>query len=145
VDSELAYASFTVSGATALFVVYMGYRFGQRREYWIRRLNSYQDFYHQASQLVDLLDTGEVVPESVRWPAIGAARKAAYDAAFFDPDQADLTEEMKAITIDLVRLGGGSVPQQLAELRERIESIRVAAYQRDRRLAKLFFQARTRG
>jgi hypothetical protein len=52
----------------------------REKEHWIRRLNSYQDFYQHTMHLIDLLQAGIELPEPARWDAITLARKAAYDA-----------------------------------------------------------------
>lgn len=100
--------SFFLGGTVAFALQYVSYRFTQRREYWIRRLNSYQDFCHQSAQLVDLLIAGIDVPPDRCWAAVAEARKAAYDAEFYDPDSPERWTEMQEITIELASAAAAS-------------------------------------
>lgn len=76
----------------------------QRKESWMRRLNSYQDFYQSTSQLLDLWRAGIDVSEDRSWGILMAARKAAYDAAVYDPDRHDQAERMQVLSVELLRL-----------------------------------------
>lgn len=102
------YVSFVLGALFAFLLQWVAYRLSvrkdQEKEYWIRKLNSYQDFHHHASQLIELVDSGVVIPEDVYWQSISLARKAAYDAGFYDRSRPKRTAKMKAITIDLIRL-----------------------------------------
>ncbi len=126
-------------GATIAFALqYVSYRFTQRREYWVRRLNSYQDFCHQSAQLVDLLIAGIDVPSDRCWAAVADARKAAYDAEFYDPDSRERWTEMQQITIELAALAadGQKDPPVLKDLERRIDAFREDAHRRDPRLRR---------
>ncbi len=70
----------------------------------MRRLNSYQDFYQSTSQLLDLWRAGIDVSEDRSWGILMAARKAAYDAAVYDPDRRHQAERMQALSVELLRL-----------------------------------------
>lgn len=76
----------------------------QRKEGWMRRLNSYQDFYQSTSQLLDLWRAGIDVSEDRSWGILMAARKAAYDAAVYDPEQRHHAEQMQVLSVELLRL-----------------------------------------
>ena len=58
-ESIWPYLSFSLGVIFALFLQWISYRLSfrkdQRREYWIRKLNSYQDFYQHTMQLIGLL------------------------------------------------------------------------------------------
>jgi hypothetical protein len=90
----------------------------QRKESWMRRLNSYQDFYQSTSQLLDLWRAGIDVSDDRSWDILMTARKAAYDAAVYDPDQRDQAERMQALSVELVRLAQEDQrdPEQLNQL-----------------------------
>ena len=101
------FISFFIGAVFALFLQWLSsrltYRREQRREYWIRKLNSYQDFSQNTTQLLLLLASRIKVPESHFWDAITLARKAAYDAAFYDLGHPKRTERMMQITEELIR------------------------------------------
>lgn len=92
----------------SLFMQWMSYRLSfkkdQKKEYWIRKLNSYQDFCQHMNQLSDLLRTGIVVPDNIFWQSISLARKAAFDAEFFDCIHPDRPKEMQKITNSLIKI-----------------------------------------
>ncbi len=95
----------------------------------MRRLNSYQDWYQQCTQFIDLLYgrafpqvtverlneraaetssnefarylTHTNIPSIVAWNSLMAARKAAYDASFFDPSHRERTKVMQGVTLML--------------------------------------------
>ncbi len=102
------YISFIFGAMFALVLQWVSYRLSfrkdQRREYWIRKLNSYQDFYQHTTQIIGLLDLKVSIPENVYWQSITLARKAAYDAEFYDRTHHERTTKMKNITLDLIRL-----------------------------------------
>jgi hypothetical protein len=131
--------SFVLGATVALALQYVSYRFTQRREYWIRRLNSYQDFCHHSAQLIDLLIAEVDVPKDRRWAAVADARKAAYDARYYDPDAPDRWTEMQQITLEMAVLAEGQRqdPRALTELKDRIDAFRVDAQRRDPQLRRL--------
>lgn len=77
-------------------------RRNKRNEYWIRKLNSYQDFYQHTLQLCKLLISFSSIPDQIFWNSISAARKAAFDASFYDKEQKKRTRRMEEITYELV-------------------------------------------
>jgi len=94
----------------------------QARESWIRRLNSYQDFNTAAVGLADLWRAGAAIPEAQVWDAITRTRKAAYDAALYDPGRPHLTTQMRELSGELVRFA--SADRNHEELDSFIESTR---------------------
>jgi len=123
------YISFLLGVIFALFLQWVSYRLSfkkdQRREHWIRKLNSYQDFYQHTTQLVGLLKSKVSIPDSVYWESISSVRKAAYDAAFYDRSLPERTDKTKAITLELVRLLQQNNPdtEKLERLLKQIEKI----------------------
>lgn len=101
------YLSFLVGAVFALFLQWLSSRFTyhreQRREYWIRKLNSYQDFYQNTTQLLVLLGLRIKVPETHFWNSMTLARKAAYDAAFYDLGHPERAVRMEQITEELIK------------------------------------------
>jgi predicted house-cleaning noncanonical NTP pyrophosphatase (MazG superfamily) len=120
----------------------LSFRKDQRKEFWIRKLNSYQDFYHHTSQLIDLLRMEVKVPENIYWEAISSARKAAYDASFYDLSNLIRTEKMKKITSDIVNIYQSETTdmENLAELMEHIEKIQESFYNQENLLLKEAFK-----
>jgi len=121
----------------------LSFRKDQRKEYWIRKLNSYQDFYHHTTQLVDLLRSEVKIPEALFWQTISFARKAAYDADFYDLLNSQRTESMKKITIDLIYLyqSGTMNNDNLTKLMEKIRKIQITFYNEEKLLLKEVFGA----
>ncbi len=136
------YISFLLGAIFALFLQWTSYRLSfrkdQRREYWIRKLNSYQDFYHQTTQLVDLLKAKSSVPDNVYWQIISSARKAAYDAAFYDISHPKQTDKMKTITLRLLQILQSKNPdlEKLDKLLKQIEEIQNNFYKEEKLLTK---------
>ena len=136
------YISFLLGAIFALFLQWVSYRLSfkkdQRREHWIRRLNSYQDFYQHTSQLIGLLKSKVSIPDSVYWQSISLARKAAYGAAFYDRSHPERTDKMKAITLELVRLLQQNNPdtEKLERLPKQIEEIQTNFYGEEKLLTK---------
>lgn len=122
--------SFVLGAAFAIVLQWVAHRLAvkrdQKKEYWIRFLNSYQDFYQQTTQLIDLLRSDLQVPREVYWSAMALARKAAYDASFFDEAHPARTERMKRITMELLRRLEGETDQvtSLDELEREINELR---------------------
>lgn len=141
-ESIWPYISFLLGAIFALFLQWISYRLSfrkdQRREYWIRKLNSYQDFYQHTMQLIGLLRSRVSIPDNVYWQSISLARKAAYDAAFYDTSHPERTEKMKTITLELLQMlkSNEQEPERLVELIERIEEIHREFYQEEKSLAK---------
>lgn len=79
-------SEFIFGSVFTLFLVWIGHRLaskeGKDKERWVRVLNSYQDFYQNTTQLIDLLKLEHSVTESVFWQLILSARKTAYDIDF---------------------------------------------------------------
>jgi hypothetical protein len=141
-DSIWPYISFLLGAIFALFLQWISYRLSfrkdQRREYWIRKLNSYQDFYQHTLQLIGLLRSKVSIPDNVYWQSISLARKAAYDAAFYDTSHPEQTEKMKTITLELLQMlkSNEQESRRLDELIERIEEIHSEFYQEEKSLTK---------
>lgn len=66
------------------------------------------------------------------------ARKAAYDAAFYDRSHPERTDKMKAITLELVRLRQQNNPdtEKLERLPKQIEEIQTNFYGEEKLLTK---------
>jgi len=136
------YISFLLGAIFALVLQWVSYQLSfrkdQRREYWIRKLNSYQDFYHHVTQLIELLDSKVKIPENVVWQSISLARKAAFDAVFYDRIHSSRTEKMKSITLRLIGLfeTKSYSADDLQKLRKQIEEIRTRFYEEEKLLTK---------
>jgi hypothetical protein len=145
-DKIWPYLSFILGALFGIFYQWISYllsfRKDQRKEFWIRKLNSYQDFYHHTSQLIDLLRLEVKVPEDIFWQAISSARKAAYDASFYDLSNLNRTENMKKITSDIVIIyqSGTTNMENLAELKEHIGKIQESFYNQENLLLKEAFK-----
>lgn len=126
------YISFILGAIFALVLQWISYRLAfkkdKRKEYWIRKLNSYQDFYHYSTQLIDLIDMESQIPADVFWQSISAARKAAYDARFYDLLNTEQANKMIEITQKLIRTNGHRPPEGLDSLRQEINEIQANFY-----------------
>lgn len=124
------YASFVLGSLFALLLQRVAYGLAlkkdQRKEYWIRVLNSYQDFYQQTTQLIDLVRSDVQIPKEVYWTSMSLARKAAFDASFFDTTHPERTERMKVITTQLLRTLQGESKDMLSldQLEREIKDLR---------------------
>lgn len=136
------YISFIFGAIFALVLQWVSYRLSfrkdQRREYWIRKLNSYQDFYHHTTQLIGLLNSKVSIPENVYWQSISLARKAAYDATFYDRTHPERTEKMKVITLELIKLYNSNKEQSdiLSSLAGQVDGIIEEFYKEEKLLTK---------
>jgi len=136
------YISFLLGAIFALFLQWISYRLSfkkdQRREYWIRKLNSYQDFYQHATQLIGLLRSRVSIPDNVYWQSILLARKAAYDATFYDRTHPERTDKMKNITLELIQILQQNNPdtEKLERLLKQIEEIQTSFYEEEKLLIK---------
>ena len=134
------YVSFILGAIFALALQWISYRLAfkkdKRKEYWIRKLNSYQDFYHHPSQLVDLIDMESKIQGDVFWQSIFAARKAAYDARFYDLSNIELANEMIEITQELIHMNGQRPPGGVDSFRQRINEIQSKFYMAEKDLGK---------
>ncbi len=136
------YISFLLGALFALFLQWINYRLSfkkeQKKEYWIRKLNSYQDFFQHTMQIIGLLKSKVSIPENVYWQSISLARKAAYDAAFYDTRHPQRTEKMKDITLELIQMlkTDGQNMEKLDELAEYITEIHRDFYQEEKLLAE---------
>ena len=136
------YISFILGAVFALVMQLISYRLSfkkdRRKEYWIRKLNSYQDFYQHTTQLIGLLGSRVSIPDNIYWQSISLARKAAYDAAFYDISHTERTDKMKTITLDLVRIlqSNEQVPERLQTLQKQIEEIQSNFYLEEKQLSK---------
>ena len=132
------YISFLIGAIFALFLQWVSYRLSfkkdQRREYWIRKLNSYQDFYQHTNQIIGLLKSNITIPDNVYWQSISLARKAAYDASFYDISHPERTDKMKNITLELTRILQQNNPDAeiLIELFKQVEDIQTLFYYEER-------------
>jgi len=124
----------------ALVLQWISYRLAlkkdQKREYWIRKLNSYQDFYQHTTQLIELLASKVSIPDNVYWQSISLARKAAYDAAFYDRSHPERTGKMKGITLNLIQIlqSDNPDPQSLKMLLKEIEEVKADFYREEKLL-----------
>lgn len=116
--------------ALQLLVSRLALRREQRKEAWIRRLNSYENFYRASTQLIDLFQANVEVPQSSAWESIADARKAAYDASSYDPGNPGRTARMREVSLDLVRLSQAEQrsTDTLDRLRNEAEQIRTSFY-----------------
>ena len=136
------YISFILGAVFALVMQWVSYRLSfrkdQRREYWIRKLNSYQDFYQHTTQLIGLLGSKVSIPDNVYWQSISLARKAAYDAAFYDISHHERTDNMKAITLDLIQIfqSNKQERERLQILQKQVEEIQANFYLEEKLLSK---------
>lgn len=136
------YISFVLGAAFALVMQWVSYRLSfrkdQRREYWIRKLNSYQDFYQHTTQLIGLVGSKVSIPDNVYWQSISLARKAAYDAAFYDISHPEQTDKMKAITLDLIQIlqSNKQERERLQILQKQVEEIQAKFYLEEKLLGK---------
>ncbi len=136
------YISFILGAVFALAMQFISYRLSfkkdRRKEYWIRKLNSYQDFYQHTTQLIGLLGSKVSIPDNIYWQSISLARKAAYDAAFYDISHPERTDKMKTITLELVRIlqSNKQVPERLQTLQKQIEDIQSNFYLEEKQLSK---------
>ncbi len=136
------YISFILGAIFALVMQWVSYRLSfrkdQRREYWIRKLNSYQDFYQHITQLIGLLGSNVSIPDNVGWQSISLARKAAYDAAFYDIMHPERTDKMKAITLQLVQIiqSNKQERESLQILQKQVEEIQANFYLEEKLLVK---------
>lgn len=139
------YISFILGASFGIFYQWISYflsfRKDQRKEYWIRKLNSYQDFYHHTTQLIDLMNSELKIPENLFWQTISSARKAAYDACFYDLLNSNRTEIMKKITLDLISIYqlGNIHKDNLNEIMIKISQIQISFYNEEKLLLKEFF------
>jgi hypothetical protein len=125
------YLSFVLGAVFAVVLQWISARLAfkkdREKEYWIRMLNSYQDFYQHTTQVVDLLKAEIQIPEHVYWQSLTLARKAAFDASFFDREHPERTRTMQTITLELIRClcGKDSSVSELRGIEERVESVRL--------------------
>jgi hypothetical protein len=126
----------------ALILQWVSYRLSfrkdQRKEYWIRKLNSYQDFYHHTAHLIELLGSKVSIPDNVYWQSISLARKAVYDAAFYDKTHLNRTDKMKAITLQLIEISKSEERNQkyLNSIAKQIEKMIEEFYHEEKFLSK---------
>lgn len=135
----VAYLGVLVGAVVAFSAQWVAYYFAKRREYWIRRLNSFQDFYQHSMNLLDLLEADLVVPQNLWDESLRGARKAAYDADIYAPDRTDLTKRMKAISQSLVGLSTHRSTETVAKLRSDV--IRLKAESSVRGVGRLWRRA----
>ena len=137
------YISFLLGAIFAVFLQWISYRLSfkkdQRKEYWIRKLNSYQDFYQHTTQLIGLLKSKVSIPDNVYWQSISLARKAAYDATFYDISQPERTDKMKTVTLELIQIlqqNNSDIEKKLERLLGQIEDIQTSFYKDEKLLTK---------
>lgn len=134
------YISFILGAVFALALqwisYYLAFKKDKRKEYWIRKLNSYQDFYQHATQLIDLMELETQIPTDVFWQSISAARKAAYDAKFYDLSNVEQANKMIEITRKLIRLRGHPPPDGMEPLRHEIDDVQSNFYSEEKLLGK---------
>jgi hypothetical protein len=132
------FISFLLGALLSLFVQWISYRLSfkkdQKKEYWIRKLNSYQDFCQHINHLADLLRTGILIPDTVFWQSILFARKAAFDAEFFDWSSPERPKEMQGITNSLISLfqSKNYDSEVLNDINQKIERIILQFYEEEK-------------
>jgi hypothetical protein len=115
---------FALGAIFSLFVQLVASRLAlardQRKESWMRRLNSYQDFFQSTRQLLDLWRAGIAVSEDRAWGILLVARKAVYD-----PERGELAQRMQALSVDLLLLVDSDPrdPEQLDRLAAESEEV----------------------
>ena len=108
-----------------LFVSRLALSREKQKEAWVRKLNSYENFYRAMTDVVDLLVAGVGLPDSRLWDRLFDARKSAYDAASYDPDHSARTALMQQLTLELLLLHqDGWELRDLKGLRKKVEAIR---------------------
>lgn len=122
------YLSFVLGACFALALQWVSYKLAvkkeKEKEIWIRILNSYQDFYQNCMQILNLIEqykhNGWPLKKEAQ-PFINAARKAAYDAVYFDNSQK--SEQMISI-INRVALLAHSLDDPDEEILAQINAYR---------------------
>ncbi|MDP3670522.1 MAG: hypothetical protein WA191_12070 [Telluria sp.] len=133
------YVSFVIGVAFSLLAQWISYRLSfkkdQKKEYWIRKLNSYQDFHQHVNQLIGLLRTNTAIPENAFWQSISLARKAAFDTAFFDWKNPERAKQMENITHGLINAYQGKTlgDKILNKFAEEAQGIQYAFYEDEKR------------
>ena len=79
---------------------------------------------------------GSQIPYDVFWKSIYAARKAAYDAKFYDLSNAVQANEMIEITKKLIHTNGHRPPDGIDSIRQEIDEIRAKFYLTEKQLRK---------
>lgn len=101
----------------------------KRKEAWVRKLNSYENFYRAMTHTIDLMLAGVAIPDDQLWSALLDARKSAYDATSYDPSHAGRTKQMRELTLELLVDQQVEVDNELlADLRRRVAELRDEFY-----------------
>lgn len=116
-----------------VFISRLAFTREKRREAWIRKLNSYENFYRALTQLIDLRVADVDVPQEQLWVALADARKAAYDGESYDPDAQQRTERMRQITLEflIAEQRGETTAEKLAAWRRETREIRDQFYKEE--------------
>lgn len=123
-QSSLWHCKFFVSG--------LAWRREKRREAWIRKLNSYENFYRAVAQLVDLQLSGAEIPDDQFWASVGEARKAAYDATPYDPTSPERTKKMRDLSLELALSPEDHDEKRLIAISAEAERLRRAFFSEER-------------
>ena len=102
----------------------------KRKEAWVRRLNSYENFYRAMTHVIDLLIADLQIPDEQLWAALLDARKSAYDATSYDVAHGGRTTQMRELTLELLLLHQKQDcgRQRLFELRGKVTKVRDEFY-----------------
>lgn len=113
-----------------LFVSRLALSREKRKEAWVRKLNSYENFYRAMTNVIDLLLAGVGLPDERLWDSLADARKSAYDAASYDPINGSRAARMQQLTLEvlLFHQEGGWDQEDLRVLRNEVEDIRAGFY-----------------
>jgi len=138
VDTIWPYISFILGAFVSLLAQWVSYRLSfkkdQKREYWIRKLNSYQDFFQHTNNVIGLLRSDISIPENIFWQSVSLARKAAFDAEFYDWANPTRPKDMQEITDLLIKAyqAREKDPEDFNEIGKRIEAIQLQFYEDER-------------
>lgn len=133
--------TFAAGAVTALGAQWLSNALARRRErtkeYWIRRLNSYQDAYHAATHLTHLLEMGNAPPDLV-WQVYGSLSKSVDDAVFYSPEEERLLHHLQEVMGHLSRAIGRSDRSEvpIKEVRDALERLRYTFYDSERLLMR---------
>ena len=137
-DTIWPYISFILGAFVSLLAQWISYRLSfkkdQKREYWIRKLNSYQDFFQHTNHIIGLLRNGISIPDNVFWQSVSLVRKAAFDAEFYDWANPNRPKEMQDITDLLIKAyqTNNKRSEDFDIIGKKIEAIQLQFYEDER-------------
>lgn len=100
----------------------------KRREYWIRKVNTYEHYYKWGSQIIDLLSIFDEKHEDWRkfWDLYFKFSEAYQDALFYDRKHVRRVQRMGKVGRRIWDIGRGKLVigrEELPKIREEIEEI----------------------